>query len=128
MKKFSLQNLELAQAALEDAKSFNLSASIEQKDGEISIAYESPAMCENKESKAVSMEDIYAVMKSYSSEYEYQLKWMREDMNYTRDIFYKHMEGHIPSIKDAGKLQAAINILGLGDSFEVKKAQIYVQY
>lgn len=128
-KKFSLQTMELAEAATKDAPNFGLSASIEEKDGEISIAYDSPAMCDNKETKAVSMEDVYAVMRSVASSYEYELKWLREDMSYTRDAFFKHVNnGHIPAILDGGIMKKALKSLGLEDSYQVSIPTVFVQY
>lgn len=127
-KKFSLQTMEMAEAAVKDAVNFGLSASVEKKDGEISVAYESPAVCKTEEVKAVSWDDVYAVMRSVASEYEYQIKWLKEDMKYATDAFYKHLRGHLPAIADAGQMEKALKVLGLGDSFEVKKPQVYVQY
>jgi len=128
-KKFSLQTMELAEAAIKDASNFGLSASIEEKDGEISVAYDSPAMCGDKETKAVSMEDVYAIVSSVAREYEYQLKWMREDMSYTRDALHKHVNnGHLPPIADSGLMEKALKVLGLGDSFVVQKPSVLVQY
>jgi uncharacterized membrane protein YkoI len=128
-KKFSLQTMEMAEAAVKDASNFGLSASMEEKDGEISVAYESPAMCGDKETKAVSMEDVYAMVSSVAREYEYQLKWMREDMSYTRDTLYKHVNnGHIPAITDAGIMKKALKSLGLEDSYQVSTPTVFVQY
>lgn len=126
-KKFSLSNMELAKAALADSSNFNLSASIEEQEGSISIAYECASPV-TRESTSVCWDDVYSIVRSAASEYEYQLKWLREDMNYTREAFYKHLQGHIPSINDAGQMEKALKVLGLGDSFSVQKPVVYVQY
>lgn len=121
--------MELAEAAAKDAQNFGLSAKIEEENGEISVAYECPAVCDTKEVKAVCWDDVYSAMRSVSSEFEYQIKWMREDVNYLRDAFYKHAgAGHLPNIGDSGLMEKALKVLGLGDSFEVKKPQVFVQY
>lgn len=127
-KKFSLQNIELAQAAVKDATNFGLDASIEEADGEISIAYECASPVVQKEAVAVCLDDVYSIIRSVASEYEYQLKWLREDVQSTREQFYKHLSGHIPAILDAGQMEKALKVLGLGDSFEVKKPSVYVQF
>jgi hypothetical protein len=86
-------------------------------------------MCGDKETKAVSMEDVYAMVSSVAREYEYQLKWMREDMSYTRDTLYKHVNnGHIPAITDAGIMKKALKSLGLEDSYQVSTPTVFVQY
>ena len=128
-KKFSLQTMELAEAAVQDAANFGLQAVLEQSEGEISVAYESPAGCSDKEEKSMSMEDVYAVVRSVASEYDYQLKWMREDAAYTREALYKHMNnGHLPAIKDSGKMEEALKALGLANSYSVAKPTVWVEY
>ncbi len=136
---FKILNSEIAEAAIKDAANFGLVATLENKDNETIISYESKAdmMAPNEGDKEESdccckdcckMCDVSAMISSVYSEMNYQLKWLREDMRYYNQQFISHMEGHLPAIKDAGKMQAAINTLGMGDSYEVKKAAVYVQY
>jgi hypothetical protein len=125
-KKFSLQSMELAEAAVKDAPNFGLSATIEQENGEISVAYEVKSDCEEKEE--LSMDNVYSIVRSMYSESEYQMKYLREDMGYMRESFAKHMRGHFPSITDADKMQTALKALGLGESYNVQKPTIYVEY
>lgn len=132
--------MELAEAAVKDAVNFGLSAVIEESDGRISIAYEAPAACSDKEAKAedgedgeeedsLSAEDVYNIVRSVYNSYEYELKWLREDISYMREAFYKHANnGHLPAIGDAGLMKKALKNLGLEDSFEVKTPSVYVQY
>ena len=127
-KSFELLNIELSEAAIADAKNFGLEAKLEKQEDKTFIAFESKADYGSEKEESVSYEGVYSIMKSVYSEFEYQLKWIKEDLSYTRELFYKHMEGHLPSIKDVGKMQGAIDKLGLGDSYEVKKAQVYIQY
>lgn len=127
MKKFPLQTMELAEAAVKDAVNFGLTASLQKEGDVISVAYESPAVA-SPTNQQISWDDVYSVMKSVSSEYEYQLKWLREDVQYAREAFYKHLNGHIPSITDAGIMKKALKALGLEDSFEVRKPAVYVEY
>lgn len=125
-KKFSLQSMELAEAAVKDAPNFGLSATIEQENGEISVAYEVKSEYEEKE--ALSMENVYSIVRSMYSESEYQMKYLREDMGYMQKSLAKHMIGHFPSITDAGKMEVALKALGLADSYNVSKPTIYVEY
>jgi hypothetical protein len=130
MKTFSLDNLELATAAVEDAKNFGLKASLKTEEGKSIVSFESIADAYGeKEEKPCCMSDVYNIMRSVASEYEYQLKWMREDINYMREALYKHTSsGHLPAIQDAGKMKEALKKLGLGDSYEVQTPTVYVQY
>ena len=110
-KKFSLQTMEMAEAAVKDAINFGLSASIEEKEGEISVAYES-AVPVTKEATAVSWDDVYSVMRSVYSECEYQMKWMKEDLRWLSEAFSKHAgAGHLPQINDAGQMEKALKTL-----------------
>lgn len=126
--KFQLSTLELSEAAIKDAKNFGLSAKLVNEDGQNFVEYESIAYSEPVAPTNPTWDDYYAWSKSVYSDMQYQLKWIREDYKYLAEAFYKHQEGHLPPIKDAGKLQAAINTLGMGDSYEVKKAAVYVSY
>lgn len=125
MKKLKLSNRETAEKAVEDAPNFNIKASVKEEEGEIFVEFESKASfdCEKASPEAFqsAISDLY-------SHLEYTMKWAREDFDYATKRFYEHMEGHLPAIKDAGKLQAAIDTLGLGDSFSVAKKTIYVEY
>jgi hypothetical protein len=125
-KKFSLQTMEMAEAAVKDAPNFGLSAKIEQDDGEISVAYECKS--ETAEKESLSMENVYSIVRSVYSECEYQMKWLREDLGYMRQSFAAHMKGHLPAVLDAGKMEGAIKALGLADSYNVSKPTIWVEY
>lgn len=127
--KFELLNPEISEAALKDAPNFGLSAKLLKQEDKTFVEYESKAYCENPVAPTnPTWDDFYSLSKSMYSEMEYQLKWIREDFKYMAEAFYKHQEGHLPPIKDAGKLQAAINTLGMGDSYTVRKAEVYVTY
>jgi hypothetical protein len=128
-KSFSLQTMELAEAAVKDAENFGLTASIEKNGEEISIAYDSPAMVSDKPEQYMTTAEAYSMMKNYASEYEYQMKWMREDLGYMRENLFKHINnGHLPAISDAGMMKKALKSLGLEDSYEVKTPAVFVQY
>ncbi len=121
-------NVDVAKAAVEDASNFGLTALFETVDEKPTLSFESKASLCCEAPATPSIEDFKNFVSYVNSELEYRLKWMREDLAYASQRFNQHMEGHLPPIKDAGKLQAAINTLGMGDSYEVKKATVYVQY
>jgi len=127
--KFQLSTLELSEAAIKDASNFGLSAKLIKEDGQNFVEYESKAYCDTPTPPAnPTWDDYYALSKGIYSEMQYQLKWIREDYQYLSKEFYAHQKGHIPAILDVGKLQAAINTLGIGDSYQVRKAEVYVTY
>jgi hypothetical protein len=127
-KTISLANMEIAKAAIKDAKTFGIEATLETSDsGEISVAYDSQADCSMKKEYA-SMEDVQYAMRSWSNEMSYEMKYIKEDMKYARDEYYKHLKGHLPAIKDSALMQKAIDALGLGESYNVVKPTIYVEY
>lgn len=121
-------NVEVAKAAVEDAVNFGLTASAEMVDEKAVVTFESKASMCCEAPAAPTWEDFKSLSSQFYSELEYRIKWLREDFAYASQRFNQHMEGHLPPIKDAGKLQAAINTLGMGDSFEVAKTKVYVQY
>ncbi len=126
-KTFRLETMEMAEAAVKDAENFGLTASLKNVDGEISVAYCAAEPCQAEE-KAVCMADVYNVARALANEYEYQLKWLREDVQSMRDQYYKHLSGHIPAILDSGRMEKALKTLGLDDSFVVQKPVVWVQY
>lgn len=129
-KTFEIVNPEISLAAVEDAVNFGLKAYLKKENDKNIVVFETSVARSDYmgDSPTVKMDDVYSVLQSYNSEMQYQLKWIREDFSSISKRFEDHMNGHIPAIKDAGKLQAAINTLGLGDSFQVQKPSVYVQY
>lgn len=127
--KFQLSTLELSEAAVKDAKNFGLSAKLINEDGQNFVEYESKAYCDTPNPPVnPTWGDYYALSKDIYSEMQYQLKWIREDYQYLSKAFYDHQIGHLPKILDGGKMQEAINTLGMGDSYQVRKADVFVTY
>jgi hypothetical protein len=62
------------------------------------------------------------------SEMDYRFKWMNESVAECRKMYYDHLMGHLPTIKDAGKMKAALKALGLEDSFEVRKPSVIIEW
>ncbi len=44
----------------------------------------------------------------------------------TYDMFRKHEQGHLPPIKGAGKMEKALEKLGMADDYNVSKPTIWV--
>lgn len=128
-----LNNLEVAQAALEDAKNKGLQATLKSVENTHVISYEtSTAYCDEEvkdSSKSyVTYADMESMWRAFYSEMEYSQKWMREDYAYLESSFREHKKGHLPAINDAGKMEAALKTLGMADSYKVEKASVYVEY
>jgi hypothetical protein len=128
--KINFFNKETAEAALAEAKAIGWSAEIVDGDGGAVLEYESLASYadEPEKSKAASEEEMYNIYRSLSQEMEYRFKWMNENIDGVRKMFFDHAIGHLPPIKDAGKMSAALKSLGLEDSFEVRKPSVYIEW
>lgn len=121
---------EIALAAVQDAPNFSIAdACLQENDGKIEVSF---ALCdlhdEDKAPASVTWADMDSLYSAVRREMEYEMKWLREDLNYYFRKFEEHMKGHLPPILDAGKMEGAIKALGMSDSYEVKKVQVFVQY
>lgn len=88
--------------------------------------------CENEEEDSVSKEDLEDVTEMLFSNLDYiyslignlsERIWKTEDKCY--EIYYKHLQGHLPPILSVEQLQKAIDTLGIGGDYEVQKKTIY---
>lgn len=84
-----------------------------------------------KEEEYASKHEMYESMNRMSeyfrSEMAYEMKYTHARLNELEEEIYRHKQGHIPPIKDAAKMQEMLNVLGLGQSYEVVKPTIRVQ-
>ena len=122
--KFNILNEAVANAAMEEGKKIGLeNLHCEKVDDGFEISYASAY-----EDKASEEYMTRAEMNYYRNEVSYSLKYMREDLSYMRKEFHNHLGGHLPAIKDAGKMEAALKTLGLGESFKVAKPTVWAEY
>lgn len=123
---FNILNEAVANAAIEEGKELGLNPSLENVADGFEISY---ASCMNhKEEEAKSEYMTYADMENYHKSMSYEMKFMREDIAYMYKGLAEHKKGHLPAIKDAGKMKEALETLGLGDSYDVQKPTISVSY
>jgi hypothetical protein len=54
-----------------------------------------------------------------------QIEWVRMDINDLYNMHFRHMEGHIPAIVGADKMNTALEALGLANDYKVEKKTIY---
>lgn len=90
-------------------------AKLPQAPKELAIAY-----CAD-----VAVEVVPAVSKSDIDYLESRLRWMQEDLNYVRTMYYNHMEGHLPKIVGATAMQKALKAIGMDGDYQVEKKTIY---
>lgn len=92
--------------------------------------YDCPCVEVEESRPALTRDDMYSAIESVMGYYEEELYYTRRQMYRIEEemytMFYNHEQGHLPKIKDAGKMQEALNALGLGESFEVAKPYVMV--
>ena len=59
-------------------------------------------------------------------ELKYEVKYLRSELNYVYSSFAEHCQkGHLPPVIGAGKMQKALDALGISDDYAVEKKFIY---
>lgn len=125
MNEFCLLNEEVAVAAVEEGNKLGFQASYSKnEDDKFIVSYASY----NDKSEGQSIYMPKDEFDYYRSAMTYEMKYLREDINQLWKTFRLHEAGHLPPIKDAGKLEAALKTLGLEDSFNVSKPTIWADY
>ena len=54
-----------------------------------------------------------------------QIDWVRTDISDLYNMIFRHMDGHIPAIVGADKMNTALEALGLANDYKVEKKTIY---
>jgi hypothetical protein len=119
-KKLEFSNKEVATLFCDHMK---IKGSIEeQEDGTAILAYcydcESPQTEAKAEYSREAIEAVYDYM-SYKCEY------INDRIDYLARAFYEHTENHIPNPQTPSQMQQAIDAMGMGEDYEVKKRTIY---
>lgn len=60
-------------------------------------------------------------------ELDYRMKWANARISELESMFYQHKKGHLPPINDAGKLEKALEILDLKDSYDIVKPVVWAK-
>lgn len=102
---------------------------------EIEVKYELPVpslkaeASEAKEDDYITSEHFYNTLSRFFQDVHenmrYELNWLASEVRYLEEAFYKHNKGHLPPIKSAGKMEKALNTLGIGEDYEVEKKRIF---
>lgn len=100
----------------------------EQEDGSVILAYnyDEPA-CEKVE--ACDIDDrIYQAISEVGSYYDRRIDYIHERIDYVARAMSEHNKGHLPAIKSTSQMETALEKLGLGNEYEVKKNVLWVDY
>lgn len=54
-----------------------------------------------------------------------RIDWAREEIDGLYNMLYRHMDGHLPAIVGADKMNTALEALGLANDYKVEKKTIY---
>ena len=120
----------------------SLESTVAEKDGKFLVEYSIPDVSfastdlikaedeEGEKEESVCKEDVQEMLSSLAQylykEIQYQFNWIWSEVAYLENAFYKHASnGHLPPIVGADKLQKALEILGVGGDYEVRKSVIY---
>lgn len=115
-------------------KDRNLESSIFEKDGIFTIEYSIAGMMDEEEKKKdcssetqefATKEGVMNMVSMLVSEMDYQRNWLLNEIDSIAKAFYMHLDGHLPAIKGAEKMQNAINTLGIGGDYEIRKSTIW---
>ena len=88
--------------------------------------------CCEKEAVAncCSMDEVHCLVsdmyRNMYQEMDIMYRYISETREEMYEMLWEHKEGHLPNIKDAGKMEEVLRNLGLADSFEVRKPIISV--
>ena len=126
-KTFKILSEAVAQSAVDDGNKLGFQAESSQlEDGTYEISYASSY--DEPTTQEETAKPTYDDLGYMRKEFAYEMKYMREDMAYMSQSLMEHKKGHLPPFADAGKFKAALETLGLGESYDVRKPTISVEY
>lgn len=124
-KTITFLNKDVAEKALQEALGFDANAKLTQNEETFVVSFAS--CCGPNDGCSQGERD--AIYQAVFNEFNYEMKWVKEDLNYLRERLNKHIDnGHLPPISDAGKMKGALKALGMSDSYQVQTPSVYVQY
>lgn len=82
--------------------------------------------CKKQEMKADLCGDN-TEMQCYIDDLNYCVRSISNQLQYLWQAFQDHMKGHLPAVKSTEQLQRAIDVLGLGDEYDVQKQTVYAR-
>jgi hypothetical protein len=111
----------------------NLDSEIKEQGGqffvEYSVAdYAAPAPADPCEYvKIQDFQDTLSRLAAYLfEELRYQTAYLSRRLDYLSDAFYDHTSvGHLPKINGAGKMQKAMDALGISEDYQVLKPAVF---
>jgi len=101
----------------------------ENSDGTVTLAYDYSDRPEGSVTSSYEIDEkIARCMEGMSSSINKELSWMNQRIDYLAKALYEHKEGHLPNPQTPSQMQTAIETLGMGEDYEVKKRTIYASY
>ncbi len=74
--------------------------------------------------------EVWDIVRSNNDRFYEEMEIMYRYVSRVEDemyeMYYNHIQGHLPKIKDAGKMEEVLEKIGLGNSYEVRKPVISV--
>ena len=119
MKEFKFPNKETAKIF---AETLGVEGETSEKNGEVIFAYS-----DEKSSATISQDDLYSSLNSVYRYMDSRCDEMYRRMDRLVRAFAIHQRNHLPSPKSASQMQKAVDALGMGEDYEVKKGVIYVE-
>jgi hypothetical protein len=131
---YTFKNESLAnrfKGALEERSASSIESETDE-DGVITVSYAiEEARCDKE--KYATVEDVdekihsvvWSMADALMKEVQWQMNWINSEIDYLYTRFYRHEDGHLPSIKSPAQMEGALKALGINEDYEVKKKVIY---
>lgn len=114
------EHLQRSETALAELEAFTKEKNVKPKQ-QAKANYDAKANCVEICTEPAPPEVTYADLEYINA----RINYLREDLNYYRDQFYNHTQGHLPKIVGASAMEKALKAIGLGDDYTVEKRVIY---
>lgn len=124
MKTLTFKNKESAEIFKDSAKVTG--AYEELEDGSVILAYKYDESCGEKASCNDLDERVYSAICQMEGYIDRRMEYIHDRIDRLYKLHAEHSNGHLPSIKSASQMETALQNLGLGNEYEVKKGVIYV--
>lgn len=106
-----------------------------EDEGCVQVKYDFPEFSTASEEKDeptkeyIEREELFDILRDfrrYFVEYiGYEMNWIASEIRYLENAFYRHQNGHLPAIEGAGKMERALETLGIKEDYEVEKKRIF---
>lgn len=122
-----LTNRQFAESYHQHLKDSNATASLETEGNDFVIKHEIAAACceAGIADKPLTREEMYSVIDSMYRAMYGESKYLAESIDRLYNVIAAHMEGHLPKIQGAEKMQKALEALSLDGDYQVMKPVVF---